>query len=64
MAAQAAVRSGTALLLPPVAMAIIVTLKKANKKTRMNIFHFRFMLFNLQVYGKVVTNLQIACVKS
>ena len=45
-------------------MALIVTLKKAKEKTRMNISHFRFILFNLKIYGKTVTILQqIACVK-
>ena len=30
----------------------------------MNIFHVPFMLFNLNVSGKIITNLQqIACVK-
>ena len=49
---------------PPVATALIVTLKKANKKPRMNISHFPFMLFNLKFNGKIVTNLQqTACVK-
>ena len=55
MGAQAAVR-GAQHPCPPGATALIVTLKKAyKKKTRMNIFRFRFMLFNLKIYGKIVT---------
>ena len=64
MGAQAAIRGGRASL-PPETTALIVILKKKKiQKTRMNIFHVPFMLFNLNVSGKIVTNLQqIACVK-
>ena len=36
---------------------LILIPKKANEKARMNIFHFRFILFNLKIYGEtVITN--------
>ena len=51
-------KGGHSILCPLVATALIVTLKTANKKTRMNISHFCFMFFNLKIYGKIVTNLE------
>ena len=31
-------------------LTLILTPKKANKKARMNIYHFRFILFNLKFF--------------
>ena len=34
---------------------LILTPKKVNKKAQMNISHFRFILFNLKIFGEIVT---------
>ena len=34
---------------------LILIAKKQVKKARMNISHFRFILFNLKIFGKIVT---------
>ena len=34
---------------------LIFTLKKANKKARMNISHFLFIRFDLKIFGEIVT---------
>ena len=34
---------------------LILTRKKANKKARINVFHFCIILFNLKIFGKIVT---------
>ena len=34
---------------------LILTLKKQMKKARMNISHFCFILFNLKIFGEIVT---------
>ena len=34
---------------------LIVTPKKTNEKTRINIFHFPFILFSLKIFGEIVT---------
>ena len=36
---------------------LILTPKKANEKTWMNISHFRFIIFNLKIFGEIVTTL-------
>ena len=36
-------------------LTLILTPKKANKKARMNISHFSFILFNLKIFGEIVT---------
>ena len=36
---------------------LILTPKKANKKARMNISHFCIILFNLKIFGEIVTTL-------
>ena len=36
-------------------LTLILTPKKTNKKARMNISHFSFILFNLEIFGEIVT---------
>ena len=36
-------------------LTLILTPKKALKKARMNISHFYFILFNLKIFGEIVT---------
>ena len=41
-------------LFPNRTQTLISTPKKQTKKARMNISHFRFVLFNLKIFGEIV----------
>ena len=36
---------------------LILTPKKQMKNTQINSFHFRFILFNLKIFGEIVTTI-------
>ena len=40
---------------PNTNLTLILTPKKEMKKAQMNIFHFRFILFNLKIFGEIVS---------
>ena len=58
MGVQAAVREGTALLAPSEQRNWSLPLKKKRKKNADKYHNFRFILPNLKIYCKIVTNLQ------